>query len=78
MKVIEFCNEVMVISHSVTFWIMNHGPEYKAQYSVNMSFLEKQDGMGEPNIDSIIRSEGFVTSQEAVERLKEIMKQLKR
>lgn len=77
MKVIKFCEEVIVISQSVTFWVMNQGEEYRAQYCVNMSVLEKQDMMGEPTKGSIIRSEGYETSEEAHARLNAILKELK-
>jgi hypothetical protein len=77
MKVIKFCEEVIVISQSVTFWVMNQGEEYASQYCVNMSVLEKQDFMGEPTKSSIIRSEGYKTSKEAHARLNGILKELR-
>ena len=77
MQCIKFCGEIMLINESITFWVENRGKEYSAPYCVNMSVLEKQNLMGEPNIDSIIRSEGFVTFEEANERMNEIWNLLK-
>jgi hypothetical protein len=77
MKVIKFCEEVIAFSQDVTFWVMNQGNEYRAQYCVNMSALEKQDMMGEPTRSSIIRSEGYETSKEAHARLNGILKELR-
>lgn len=76
MKYIKFCGEVLRVPESVTFWVQDRGTEYAAQYCVNMSPLETQNFMGEPSLDSIIRSEGYKTSEEADERLNEILELL--
>jgi hypothetical protein len=73
MKYIKFCEEVLKVPESVTFWVMNQGPEYTAQYCVNMSPLEPQNFMGEPNKNSIIRSEGYLTAKEAYTRLDKLL-----
>jgi hypothetical protein len=78
MKYIKFCDEVMRVPDSVTFWIQNQGPEYTNQYCVNMSPLEPQNFMGEPNLDSLIRSEGYGTFEEADARLNELLELLNR
>ncbi len=76
MKFIEFCQEVLRVPENVTFWIMSRGNDYSAPYCVNMSVLEKPNGMGEPCEDSIIRSEGYKTLLAAEDRLKELLKLL--
>lgn len=76
MKFIEFTGEVLRVPESVTFWIQNQGIEYTAQYCVNMSPLEPQNFMGEPNTGTIIRSEGYETFKEARERLLELLELL--
>jgi len=76
MKCIRFAAEIMVISESVTFWIQNRGSDYSCPYCVNMSFLESQNFMGEPSLDTIIRSEGYETGKEARSRLNELFKLL--
>lgn len=72
MKYIKFADEVLSVPEQVTFWVMNRGSDYQAQYCVNMSELKKQNFIGEPDIDTIIRSEGYVTKEEAYARLNEI------
>jgi len=76
MKYIKFCGEVLKVPESITFWVMNQGSCYAAQYCVNMSPLEKQNAMGEPNVNSIIRSEGYKTVKEAHKRLDELLELL--
>lgn len=73
MKYIKFSEEVIRVPESVTFWVQFIGPEYSASYCVNMSELQKQNFMGEPNLNSIIRSEGYRTAQEAHDRLNELL-----
>ena len=73
MKFIKFCDEVMRVPESVTVWVQNRGQEYAAPYCVNMSPLEPQNFMGEPSLNSIIRSEGYVRSEEAYTRLDELL-----
>lgn len=74
MKYIKFCDEIMRVPNSVTFWIQNRGDDYKeSPYCVNMSPLEPQNFMGEPSLNSLIRSEGYATGEEAEERLDELL-----
>jgi hypothetical protein len=76
MRYIKFADEVLSVPDKVTFWVMVHGNEYAAPYCVNMSELEKQDFMGEPTVDSIIRSEGYEKREEAYARLDELLELL--
>lgn len=73
MKYIKFSEEVMRVPESITFWVECRGDEYAAPYCVNMSELQKQNFIGEPNLNSIIRSEGYRTAQEAHDRLNELL-----
>lgn len=73
MKYIKFCDEVMRVPDSVTFWIMCRGDAYGAPYCVNMSPLEEHDFNGEPNVNAIIRSEGYKTHKQAKNRLDQIL-----
>ncbi len=73
MKYIKFADEVLRVPKSVTFWVMNQGSEYRAQYCVNMSPLTPQNFMGEPSTKGLIRSEGYETSEEAHKRLDELL-----
>jgi len=72
MKYIKFCDEIVSVPEDISFWIQIRGKEYAYPYCVNMSFLERQNFAGEPTIDSIIRSEGYITESEADDRLDEI------
>jgi len=73
MKYLYFSDEVLRVPSSVTFWILERGKDYQAAYCVNMSELDKQNFLGEPAMDSIIRSEGYKTLKEAKKRLLEIL-----
>lgn len=76
MKYIKFCDEVMRVPESVTFWIQNRGNEYAAPYCVNMSPLDPQNFIGEPSLNGLIRSEGYRTHKEAMSRLDELLELL--
>ncbi len=76
MKYIKFSEEVMRVPESVTFWIMNQGDSYSAQYCVNMSPLMPQNFMGEPDTKGLIRSEGYKTFEEANDRLETLLELL--
>jgi hypothetical protein len=76
MKYIRFCEEIMRVPESVTFWIHCRGDEYAAPYCINMSPLEPQNAMGEPSLHSLIRSEAYETLKDARERLDELLELL--
>jgi hypothetical protein len=76
MKYIRFADEVLRVPESVTFWIMCRGDEYSAPYCVNMSPLTPQTFCGEPSLEGLIRSEGYKTQVEAIERLTQLLELL--
>ena len=76
MKYIKFCDEVMRVPESVTFWVQNRDRDYAEPYCVNMSPLEPQNFIGEPSLNTLIRSEGYTTSKEAYARLDELLEML--
>jgi hypothetical protein len=73
MKFIRFCDEVIGISTNITFWIQDRGKEYRLRYCVNMSPLVPQNFVGEPSLEGLLRSEGYLTYEEANNRLKELL-----
>lgn len=73
MKYIKFCDEVLSVPENVSFWVMSRSRNFETPWLVNMSFLEKQKGSGQPDLDTIIRFEAYKTEREAKKRLEELL-----
>ena len=73
---IKFSGEILRVPESVTFWMKFCPSNFKLQYLVIMSSLEKQEKFnadGEPGIESIIRIESYRTFDEADKRLNRLL-----